>query len=126
MSGHHHALPPRDRYALRNDPSAEFHIRSGCQAEGAGGGVARALVRRHDGLEFRYEVIFRGDYSASKANFTRDMYWETALSVVRSQLESHVHRDTRITLEANSGLPLTEVGVVMSWEAPEIEGGTPS
>ena len=123
MSGHH-PLPPRDHYALRNDSNVAFRLRSDCQAEGAEGGVARAQVRRHDGLEFRYEVIFRGEYSGSKPNFTREMYWETALSVVRSQLESHVHRDTRIILEANSGLPRTEVGAAFSWDLPEIEGGT--
>jgi hypothetical protein len=117
MSGH--ALPPRDRYALRNDPRATFSIRSTVQGEGADGSVVRALITRPaDGLTWKIEVVFSGEYAASKPNFTADMYHETALSVLRSQLESQVYRDTRITLHVNSGLPRTEVGAQLGWDEP--------
>jgi hypothetical protein len=118
MSGH--PLPPRDRYALRNDPNDRFKIRSSASGEGVAGSTMRAKVtRERDGLTFRVEVVFQGEYASTKANFTTDMYHETALSILRSQLESHVYRDTRVTLEVNSGLPRTQVGVQLGWDEPE-------
>lgn len=115
----HHALPPRDRYALRNDPGTTFSIQSSATGEGEEGSTVRALIKRNsDGLTFRYEVVFAAEYAGTKKNFTADMYHETALSVIRSQLESHVYRDTRITLQVNSGLPRTEVGVALNWDQP--------
>lgn len=116
MSGH--ALPPRDRYSLRNDPKVTFQLHSRAQGHGAQGCVVRVAITRHDGHHFLYEVVFGGDYASSKANFTEDMYHETALSVVRSQLESHIHRNTRITLAVNSGLPRTEVDAALEWTEP--------
>lgn len=115
---HAHALPPRDRYQLRNDASVTFTLRSSAQGSGVDGCVVRVAVTRFDGHSFRYEIVFRGEYSASKPNFSEDMYHETGLSVARSQLESHVHRDTRIRLEVNSGLPRSEVGVSFDWVDP--------
>lgn len=116
MSGH--ALPPRDRYSLRNDPKVTFQLNSRAQGQGADGCVVRVAITRHDGHSFLYEVVFCGEYVSSKANFSQDMYHETALSVARSQLESHIHRNTRITLAVNSGLPRTEVGAVLEWTEP--------
>lgn len=116
MSGH--VLPPRDRYKLRNDDGVTFQLRSSARGSGAEGCVVRVAVERFDGHRFRYEVVFKDDYSSSKPGFTEDMYHETALSVVRSQLESHVHKDTRLTLAVNSGLPRTEVGPAFDWEDP--------
>ena len=113
-----HALPPRDHYKLRNDASVTFQLRSSASGQGAQGCVVRAAVTRNDGHSFRYEVVFTGEYAASKSSFSEDMYHETALSVVRSQLESHVHRDTRITLSVNSGLPRSQVGVSFDWVDP--------
>jgi hypothetical protein len=115
---HAHALPPRDRYQLRNDAKVTFEMRSSATGSGLDGCVVKVAVTRHDGHKFRYEIVFRGEYSASKPGFTEDMYHETGLSVVRSQLESHVHRDTRICLEVNSGLPRSEVGASFDWEEP--------
>lgn len=115
---HAHALPPRDRYQLRNDAKVTFEMRSSAVGSGIEGCVVKVAVTRHDGHKFRYEIVFRGEYAASKASFSEDMYLETGLSVVRSQLESHVHRDTRICLEVNSGLPRTEVGASLDWEEP--------
>jgi hypothetical protein len=113
-----HALPPRDRYQLRNDAQVTFQLRSSASGEGAQGCQVRVAVTRHDGHSFRYEVVFADEYAASKPGFSQDMYLETALSVVRSQLESHVHRDTRITLSVNSGLPRSQVGVSFDWVDP--------
>jgi len=116
MSGH--VLPPRDRYQLRNDPTATFQLESSAEGRGTDGCVVRIAITRHDGHGFRYEVVFSGDYVESKPNFTAEMYHETALAVARSQIESHVHRDTRITVQANSGLPRSQVGVHFDWEKP--------
>ena len=115
---HAHALPPRDSYQLRNDANATFQLRSSAAGSGGEGCVVKAAVTRFDGHTFRYEIVFCGEYAASKANFSQDMYHETGLSVVRSQLESHVHRDTRIRLEVNSGLPRSEVGASFDWVDP--------
>lgn len=117
-SMHAHALPPRDRYHLRNDASVTFQLRSSATGSGADGCVVKVAITRHDGHAFKYEIVFRGEYAASKPNFTADMYHETGLSVVRSQLESHVHKDTRVSLEVNSGLPRSEVGVALNWNEP--------
>ena len=113
-----HALPPRDSYKLRNDASVTFQLRSNATGQGSSGCIVRAAITRHDGHSFRYEVVFTGEYASSKSTFSQDMYQDTGLSVIRSQLESHVHRDTRITLEVNSGLPRTEVGVSFDWVDP--------
>ena len=115
---HAHALPPRDRYQLRNDAKATFQLRSSAVGSGAEGCVVNVAVTRYDGHQFRYEIVFCGEYAASKPNFTDEMYHETGLSVARSQLESHVHRDTRIRLEVNSGLPRSEVGASFDWQEP--------
>jgi len=119
MSSHAHALPPRDRYALRNDANHRFQIVSSVRGSGTQGATIRALISSDRDGSFRYEVIFRGEYSQSKPNFDEDCYHETALSLIRSQLESHCYRDTRILLEVNSGLPRTELGVQFEWDRPE-------
>lgn len=116
MSGH--PLPPRDRYHLRNDPEQTFQLTSSAQGSGSAGCTVKVLVSRRDGHSFRYEIVFAGEYTASKANFTEEMYHETGLAVARSQIESHVHRDTRIDIEVNSGLPRTRVGAALTWETP--------
>ena len=113
-----HGLIPRDRYQLRNDSSQTFALTSSASGEGQSGCTVRVVVVRHDGHRFRMEVVFDGEYSASKANFTSDMYLDTALSLVRSQIESRVHRDTRIHLNVNSGLPITEVDAKFEWQEP--------
>ena len=113
-----HALPPRDRYKLRNDSRVTFQLSSSATGKGTDGCRVRIAVVRFDGHRFHYEVVFAGEYAASKPEFDADMYHETALSIVRSQLESHVHRDTRITLSVNSGLPRTEVDVSFDWDEP--------
>ena len=115
---HAHALPPRDRYQLRNDARISFQLRSSATGSGIQGCVVKVAVTRFDGHSFKYEIVFCGEYAASKPNFSEDMYHETALSVVRSQLESHVHKDTRIRLEVNSGLPRSEVGAKLEWDEP--------
>lgn len=106
----------RDEYSLRNEREKKFVIEAKAEGEGAGGSVVRATVSRYDGLKFRYEVVFRGEYASTKANFTEEMYLLTGLSLVKSQIESHRHVDTRIVLDVNSGLPITEVGAKLDWE----------
>lgn len=81
----------------------------------------RAVITPKGGPSFKFEVVFSGTFVASKQNFTQDMYHDTALSLMRSQLESRVYRDTRMHMDVNSGLPRTEVGVSFDWtlEAPQ-------
>jgi hypothetical protein len=114
MSGH--ALPPRDHYRLRNDASATFQLASSVSGGGAQGATVKIKVTRKDGLQFRLEIVFASGYASSKPDFDAEMYLETGLAIARSQIESHVHRDTRITLEVNSGLPRTVVGAALGWE----------
>ena len=92
-------------------------IKARCRGQGAEGAVARADICRNDGLKFSYEVRFQGEYSASKANFDTEMYLETALSLVKSQIESHRLEDSEIVVEVNSGLPRTRVGIKLpAWD----------
>ena len=111
-----HQHQPKDQYSLRNDPLIRFQIELSTQGGGVQGATTRATISKNDGQKFRYEVTFRGDYCATKANFDAEMYEGTALSLIRGQLESRVYRDTRITLEVNSGLPRTEAGVALKWD----------
>ena len=111
-----HQHQPKDQYSLRNDPLIRFQIELSTQGGGTEGASTRAVISKNDGQKFRYEVNFRGDYCATKANFDTQMYEDTALSHIRCQLESRVYRDTRITLEVNSGLPRTEADAVLKWD----------
>lgn len=110
-----HQPQARDRYHLRNDAQITFKIELSTQGKGVEGATTRATIHKNDGQNFRYEVVFRGDYCQTKGNFDERMYEDTALSLVRCQLESRVYKDTRITLEVNSGLPRTETGVSLNW-----------
>jgi hypothetical protein len=49
---HAHALPPRDRYQLRNDAKATFELRSSAVGSGAEGCVVKVAVTRFDGHKF--------------------------------------------------------------------------
>ncbi len=103
-------------YRLRNEPEKHFAIEAQAKGGGKKGSVVKALVKRYDEREFRYEVRFGGPFAETKDNFTADMYLETALNVVRSQIESHRHEDTLIVLEAASGLMDSEAGAKLDWE----------
>ena len=102
-------------YKLRNTPAIHFTVDSQVLGPDDSGAVVRATIRRNDGLQFRYEVAFTPEYCRTKPAFDGEMYLETGLSVVNSQLESHVYKDTRIRLEVNSGLPRTQVGCKLDW-----------
>lgn len=103
------------QYRLRNEPQKTFSVEASAEGAGASGSVVRATVTRYDGLCFHYEIVFEGEFSASKPNFTEEMYLETALSIVHSQIESHVHRDTRMSVHEESGLMRTEPGAALDW-----------
>ena len=111
-----HQHQPKDRYSLRNEPRINFRIELSTAGGGVEGATTRATISKNDGQNFRYEVTFRGEYCSTKANFNTQMYEDTALSLIRCQLESRVYRDTRITLEVNSGLPRTETDVSLKWD----------
>lgn len=102
-------------YALRNQPDQVFHIYAEGRGEGSSGAVVRARVTGPGGADFRYEVVFTGEFAASKGNFTEEMYLLTGVALVKSQIESYVWRDSRITVLRNSGLPATEVGASLDW-----------
>ena len=106
----------REEYSLRNERQKKFTIEATAKGSGAEGSVVRGQVARYDGLKFRFEVVFRGEYSSTKANFTEEMYLLTGLSLMKSQIESHRHVDTRITLDVASGLPITEVNARLDWD----------
>ena len=114
----HHALPA-DSYHLRNEPEIGFRLKLNTLKESdhvaTRAEIQRTLSDQDQGQPFKYEIVFRNDFSSSKPNFTLEMYESTALSLVRSQLESKVFRDTRVILEKFSGLPKTEVGVAFDW-----------
>jgi len=104
-------------YRLRNQPEISFSVRATCTGGGTEGAVARAHVCRVDGLKFRYEVRFQGEFCATKANFDDEMYLETALSLIKSQIESHRYEDSQIVVEVNSGMPRTRLGVKLEgWD----------
>ena len=105
-------------YRLRNEPEKQFSIDASAKGSGKKGSVIKALVKRYDEREFRYEVRFGGPFTETKDNFTADMYLETALNVVRSQIESHRHEDTLIVLEEASGLMDSTAGAKLDWEKP--------
>lgn len=102
-------------YKLRNTPAIHFTVDVQVLGPDASGATVRASIKRNDGLRFRYEVVFSPEYCGSKPRFDADSYRETALSVINSQLESHVHRDTRIELRVNSGMPRTQVDCKLDW-----------
>jgi hypothetical protein len=115
----HHTLPS-DFYQLRNEPEITFRLKLATVETSETVVATRAEIQRvvfdkDQGQPFKYEVIFRNEFSSSKPNFTLEMYESTAVSVLRSQLESKVFRDTRVVLEKISGLPKTEVGVTFDW-----------
>ena len=110
-----HQHPARDRYSLRNEPAISFQIELATAGSGIQGATTRATITKNDGQKFHYEVIFRGEYCQTKANFSQGMYEDTALALVCSQLESYVHQDTGIVLEVNSGLPRTETAASLNW-----------
>ncbi|HXE72618.1 MAG TPA: hypothetical protein VNO81_08145 [Candidatus Nitrosotenuis sp.] len=100
-------------YALRNRPDQVFHIQAEGRGEGSSGAVVRARITGPGGADFRYEVVFTGEFAASKGNFTEEMYLQTGVALVKSQIESCVWRDSRITVSRNSGLAVTEVGAAL-------------
>ncbi|MGE0488121.1 MAG: hypothetical protein AB7S38_02780 [Vulcanimicrobiota bacterium] len=102
-------------YRLRNEPEKFFKIAASAEGSGAKGATVRATVTRHDNHVFRYEVIFEGDFTSTKQNFNEEMYLGTGLSVVKSQLESHLHQDTRIRIRHASGLMQTEHPAKLDW-----------
>lgn len=106
-------------YRLRNEPEKHFSIEAHAKGNGKKGSVIKALVKRYDEREFRYEVRFGGPFVETKDNFTAEMYLETALNVVRSQIESHRHEDTLILLEEASGLMESKPGAKLDWEKPK-------
>jgi hypothetical protein len=109
-------LPHQSLYKLRNTPSIRFSIEAETVHFGEDGAVVHARIRRNDGVRFGYEVCFSREYCHTKPRFDGESYLHTALSVVHSQLESHIHRDTRITLQVNSGMPRTELDCPLQWD----------
>lgn len=105
----------RSEHRLRNEPLQQYEVEAAAHADGAGGTVVRALVTGPEGRTFRYEIRFGGEYTASKPTFTDEMYLHMGLSVVRGQIESHDHRDTRIAIMRESGLMDSEPGATLDW-----------
>lgn len=91
-------------HRLRNEPLRRYAIQAAPHSHGPDGTVIRAHVTGPDGNTFRYEVVFGGDYIATKRDFDAEMYLHMALSIVRGQIESHEHGDTRIAITRESGL----------------------
>ena len=110
-----HQHQARDQYSLRNEPKVSFLFKVATEGSGIQGATTKASITQNDGRSFCYEVVFRGEYCQTKANFSSSMYEDAALDLIRSQLESGLYQDTRILLEVNSGLPRTEVGVSLNW-----------
>lgn len=105
-----------ENYSLRNEPEKTFSIDAEGKGRGKKGSLIKAKIKRWDDLEFRYEVKFEGPFTETKGNFTTEMYLLTALNVVKSQLESHVHRDTRIVISDASGLMHSEPNAKLDWD----------
>lgn len=108
----HHVIPS-NQYHLRNQPDVKFTL-DFATLRIQESWVTRATIKRNDQV-FRYEVVFSGDFIATKENFTAKMYEDTAVSLIRSQLESLRFVDSRITLRAASGLPITQVPATLDW-----------
>lgn len=107
----------RTEHRLRNETHRRFAVEAAAHAQGADGTVVRALVTDPEGRTFRFEVRFAGEYAASKPDFDEEMFLHMALSVVRGQIESHEHRDTRISITRESGLMDSEPGATLNWTA---------
>ena len=110
MSTHVH------EYRLRNQPDRRFRIEASSRVDGSGAGLVRALVTAPEGSSFRYELVFEGDFTSTKACFDAEAFLHTALSLVEGQIESGVHRDTRFRTVRTSGLTLTEPGAALDWK----------
>ncbi len=102
-------------YRLRNEPEKHFQIAAEAQGAGSQGSVVKATIERYDERVFHYEVRFGGPFAETKANFNEEMYLETALSIICSQLESHIHEDTLLFLEEASGLMQTKHPAKLDW-----------
>ncbi len=101
----------RSSYALRNHPDKTFELTARTlppSDESAVGCTVEIEVVPTDGVPFRIQIEFGGDFVATKQDFTQSMYLGTALSVATSQLESLRHRSTRLKIHRASGLIDTE------------------
>ena len=110
MSTHVH------EYRLRNHPDRCFRVEAASHTPATGGALVRALVTAPEGQSFRYELVFEGDFVATKANLDAEAWLHTALSLVEGQIESGVHRDTRFRTLRTSGLTRTEPGATLDWK----------
>lgn len=92
-------------YKLRNHPGRAFTIDASVTKQGADGASITAQIAEMGGKEpFIYVVEFSGGFASTKPNFDGEMYLHTAISVMRSQLESLQHRSTRLRVHRASGL----------------------
>ena len=103
------------KYSLRNEPEKVFSVCAKILKEVSDkepGAEIEARIESESGQSFTYLVEFGDEFVSTKKDFTSEMYLHTALSIVKSQLESKVHRDTWFYLHRDSGLvqtrPLTE------------------
>ena len=103
----HHAQDPNS-YTLRNQPQRKFAISSKVEHADSQGAVVVAEIQEGANDPFLYRVEFSGDFTSTKEDFDADMYLQTALSLVRSQLESLRHRPTLLRVQHASGLVHTE------------------
>lgn len=96
----------RTEYKLRNHPQRVFDIDASLSKEGKDGTSVTAQVqeRRAGSEPFTYLVEFSDAFIATKPDFDGEMYLHTAISVIQSQIESHLHRSTRLRVHRASGL----------------------
>ena len=107
-------------YHLRNEKNVRFTIHASCANK-----VTRARIARNDGLQFQMEVRFEGEYAETKPHFDDEMWLETALSLIKSQIESYRFEDTEIVLSVNSGLPKTKIAGGPRGDAPGARSASP-
>lgn len=98
----------RTEFRLRNEPLRRFQVEASAKGHGPEGSVVKALVTSPEGKQFRMEIRFGGDYVATKPNFEEEDYLHASMSLIRGQIESHDHRDFRLSVTQASGLVRSE------------------
>lgn len=94
----------KTEYKLRNHPHRVFDIDASVTQEGKDGTTITAQVCERGKEPFTYVVEFSEGFIATKPDFDGEMFLHTAISVIQSQVESHLHRSTRLRVHRASGL----------------------
>lgn len=103
----HHVQDPNS-YSLRNQPQRTFAISSKVEHADSEGAAIVAEIREGAKTPFTYRVEFSGAFTSTKGDFDAEMYLQTALSLIRSQLESLRHQSTLLRVHRASGLVETQ------------------